>query len=233
MCFAYVNWCPRHDRLPTGHTRPRRGCLVKCRSSLRCQQTRPSFERGSMSRRKRTLSSAEQPDLFATASEPHLDLRLAHEQWPPSTEFPVNHGAGHVRDQVWSDLTSSQDAVVVAGFASIAKIIELAAAAQCKSDPGRLRVLLGTEPFATERRRLGSRSAAFTNEVTVLIDEQGISLLLSAKMSRPSRPWTRVGEFRSCLGGTGSTPRSVRRGRRSNRRLERCHSGGVVISVRG
>ena len=100
-----------------------------------------------------------------------------------SRVLPVNHANGSVRDHLWQDLLSSRAPLVLAGFASISKIIELVAAAARKPDCGSVRVLLGTEPFATERVAFGSPSAAFTEEVRKYwIEQHGVSLLLSAKI---------------------------------------------------
>lgn len=124
-----------------------------------------------------------QADLFAAAPEPQLNLRLGQMRWPDSRAFPVNHAGARVRDHVWTDLISSNSPLVLAGFASISKMIELVAAAAHKVDPGIVRVLLGTEPFGTDRVTFGSSSAAFTQEVrTYWIEEHGVSLLLSAKI---------------------------------------------------
>ena len=97
-----------------------------------------------------------QPDLFSSSAEPRLGLRLGQMQWPDPGLLPVNHANGSVRDQVWQDLVSSRAPLVLAGFASITKIVELVAAASRKSNSGSVRVLLGTEPFTTERVAFGS-----------------------------------------------------------------------------
>jgi superfamily II DNA or RNA helicase len=136
-----------------------------------------------VARARRRDGGEQQQDLFAASADPHLSLKLGAASWPPAAEFPVNHSGGHVRDQVWVDLTSSTAPFVVAGFASIAKIIELVAAASRKPEPGQVRILLGTEPFPSERAAFGSPSASFTEEVRRFwIEEQGVSLLLSAKI---------------------------------------------------
>jgi len=100
----------------------------------------------------------------------------------------VNHAQGRVRDQVWADLIATSEALVVAGFASIAKVIELVAAHAQRVDPSHIRVLLGTEPFGTERVDFGSAGSAFSDEVRrYWLDERGISLRLSAKIVQTLR----------------------------------------------
>src|SRR3954447_15730716 len=124
-----------------------------------------------------------QEDLFSTTVDPQLGLRLGDASWPPFSAFPVNHGNARVRDHVWADLATSARPLVVAGFASIAKILELVAAAGSRTESGEVRVLLGSEPFASERIAFGSPSAAFSDEVRrYWLEERGVSLLLSAKV---------------------------------------------------
>lgn len=136
-----------------------------------------------MAKRGRARQNLEQPDLFSSTPHRGLGFRLGHLQWPDPTMLPVNHAGGHVQDQVWQDLLSSRAPLVLAGFASITKIIELVAAAALKPHPGSVRVLLGTEPFATERITFGSTADAFDQDVCAYwIEQHGVSLMLSAKI---------------------------------------------------
>ena len=140
-----------------------------------------------MPRRGRPTSAMEH-DLFSVGAEPLVRHQLAGASWPAPQHFPVNHANGRVRDQVWQDLTTTRDALVVAGFASIAKVIELVAAHAQRSEPSQVRVLLGTEPFGTERVDFGSSGSAFSDEVRrYWLDERGISLGLSAKIVQTLR----------------------------------------------
>lgn len=123
-------------------------------------------------------------DVFTAARSPQLSPTLASMRWPDPDAVPVNHSGSHVRDSVWTDLVRSGAPLIVAGFASIANIIELvhAAAGQHVASP-RLRVLLGTEPFLSERVTFGSSETVFTEEVRQYwIEEHRVSLLLSAKI---------------------------------------------------
>jgi Helicase conserved C-terminal domain/SNF2-related domain/PLD-like domain len=122
-------------------------------------------------------------DLFSVGSQPLVGHSLSALPWPEPKDFPVNHANAHVRDMVWADLVSSRHALVIAGFSSIANLVELVAAHAGRHDPGRVLVLLGTEPFSTDRVTFGSAAAAFTKEVRrYWIDERGVSLRLSAKV---------------------------------------------------
>jgi hypothetical protein len=131
---------------------------------------------------RRVRPGAQLPeDLFSVGPEPLVRHQLAALAWPGKSQLLVNHARARVRDQVWADLLSSKRALVVAGFASIAKLVELTAARDPKRDT--LRVLLGTEPFGTERVDFGSPDAAFTREVRrYWVEERGVSLRLSAKI---------------------------------------------------
>ena len=124
-----------------------------------------------------------QGDLFSVESQPLLRHELAAQDWPEVSRFPVNHASARVRDLVWEDLMSSRDVLIVAGFASIAQLIELVGKRVNTSKPGQVRLLLGTEPFSTERVTFGSPSAVFTDEVREYwLEQRGVSLHLSAKI---------------------------------------------------
>ena len=64
-------------------------------------------------------------DLFSVDSRPLLRNELAVLPWPDLGRFPVNHARSSVRRVVWADLVGAQRPLVVAGFASIAQIIDL------------------------------------------------------------------------------------------------------------
>lgn len=133
--------------------------------------------------RRHKAAAGSQDDLFSASPRPQLSVQLAALHWPPPEQFLVNHAGRHVRDLVWGDLLNSAQALVVAGFASIAKIVELVAARSLKADAGTIRVVLGNEPFGTDRVYFGSAMAAFTAEVRQYwVQEQGVSLRLSAKI---------------------------------------------------
>jgi hypothetical protein len=123
-----------------------------------------------------------QADLFSVESRPLLRHDLSAMGWPEVGRFPVNHARARVRGLVWEDLMASRDFLIVAGFASIAQLIELVGTRSNMPSPGQVRVLLGTEPFSTARVTFASPSAAFTDEVREHWIERGVSLRLSAKI---------------------------------------------------
>lgn len=124
----------------------------------------------------------EQSDVSAASPDGYLLERLAGLDWPAAFHFPVNHTGTRVRETVWRDLSTSADPLVVAGFSSIAELVDLIAAWERQSAAGQARVLLGSEPFASARSSFASTDVAFTDEVRRYWLEEGISLRLSAKV---------------------------------------------------
>jgi superfamily II DNA or RNA helicase len=183
-----------------------------------------------------------QGDLFSVESQqPLLRYALATKEWPEPGRFPVNHATTRVRGLVWEDLMASSRMLIVAGFASIAQLIELVAARTKGPEPGRVRVLLGTEPFSTDRVTFGSPSAVFTDEVRrYWIEQCGVSLRLSAKIVQTltalDQGWfevrfvpgrTRmhakiyVGEFAATVGSSNFTEAGLVNQFEANARFER------------
>jgi hypothetical protein len=108
-------------------------------------------------------------------------------EWPSASRVPVNRAGSNVRRSVWPDLVTSDQPMVVAGYASIASVIELVADWFEPTDRGAdrvMRVLLGAEPFPTSRRSFGSAAISFTDDVRRYWNERGVSLRLSAKVVR-------------------------------------------------
>jgi len=111
--------------------------------------------------------------------------RLASLGWPAADQFPVNHTGARVRAVVWNDLVSSESPLIVAGFSSIAELVDLIAAwdREPHAAQAKARVLLGTEPFASTRSSFASAEMTFTEEVRKYwLENEGVSLRLSAKV---------------------------------------------------
>jgi hypothetical protein len=122
-------------------------------------------------------------DLFSTDAAGESGLRLLGKRWPPHDRFPVNRPEAHVRSVVWNDLLASERPLIVAGYSSIAQLVDLAAQWSQPHPGGQVRVLLGTEPHPTLRQDFTSATAGFTEEAyRYWLEEQGISLRLSAKV---------------------------------------------------
>jgi len=129
----------------------------------------------------------DQLDLFNV--EPLLSARqrLDAREWPSAQRWPVNRASTHVRDVLWADLTAAANPLLVAGYSSIAEIVELVGDWLGQQDDdriGRVRIVLGTEPHMTQRREFISAAGnKFTEEVErYWLEDRGVSLRLSARV---------------------------------------------------
>jgi len=127
-----------------------------------------------------------QPELFSAGLSLRVSDVLLGQVWPDTGRFPTNRPRHHVRDALWSDLVSSASPLLVTGYASIGELIELFADWDSHGhSEGQVRLVLGTEPFSTTRHSFRSPRMEFTEETRrYWIEEQGISLVLSAKILR-------------------------------------------------
>ena len=129
---------------------------------------------------------ANQPELFGDGLSLRASDVLGSRTWPDDDRFPTNRPRHHVRDTLWVDLVSSPSPLLIAGYASIGELIELFADWDGHGHvKGKVRLILGTEPFSTSRHSFRSDRMEFTEETRrYWIEEQGVSLLLSAKILR-------------------------------------------------
>lgn len=140
-----------------------------------------------MARRRTTPGSPDpQADLFSIDPTSYMPIKLSERNWPSQDRFPVNHAQANVSHPVRDDLVASESPVVVAGFSSIDEFIALTAAwSHRQPSRGAIRLLLGTEPFTTERTSFASAKDSFTDEVRrYWVEDHGVSLRLSAKIVR-------------------------------------------------
>lgn len=124
-------------------------------------------------------------DLFSAAVSADERLAWGVYEWPDAARFPVNEAGRQVGSTVVADLAGSAAPLVVAGYSSIGELIELIArwARRNTGADQRLRVLLGTEPFARASVRFGDVRTAFTDEVNRFwLEERGLSILQSASL---------------------------------------------------
>lgn len=115
------------------------------------------------------------PDLFTAArgAEP-----LGGE-WPEAGRFPLNHDQAHVSDVVLRDLRDSKHPLIVTGYAALDRLVDfIARAGDCES----VRVVFGTEPYATGRERFAVREPELPEAMRDYWLERGISVLLSARV---------------------------------------------------
>ena len=88
-----------------------------------------------------------------------------------------------MRDVVWGDLISSTNPLLVAGYSSIGQLVEFLSAWDDQGHDGQMRLVLGAEPFNSNRLAFRSDRKEFTDEARhYWIEERGISLRLSAKV---------------------------------------------------
>jgi hypothetical protein len=123
-------------------------------------------------------------DLFSVDGGGEVAHRLDGYRWPDPARFPLNRGSAKVRALVWDDLLGSDSPLVVAGYASIAQVIDFVARwSDRRGNAGAVRVVLGAEPYGTNRRDFSSSTAAFTEEVgRYWLEDKGVSLRLSARI---------------------------------------------------
>jgi hypothetical protein len=125
-------------------------------------------------------------DLFSVDPASYIEFGLSTLQWPDQSRFPVNLPRRHVRSVVDEDLRSSDAPLLVAGYSSIASLIEVVASWRLarRNRPGSFRLLLGSEPFASQRAHFASAREEFTDEVRGYWLEKSVSVRLSAKVLR-------------------------------------------------
>ncbi|MDM7855810.1 SNF2-related protein [Cellulomonas alba] len=133
-------------------------------------------------RRRRGWVDNTVPDLWTAVGTQQSRLTLSRMSWPAPSRFPANHASSHVDSILRPDLMASSAVLAVVGFASIEQLVELVAARSADPRDG-VRVLLGWEPFISQRVSFGSATASFDDEVRrYWIEQEGVSLRSSAKI---------------------------------------------------
>lgn len=124
--------------------------------------------------------------LFSLVPESHVEFGLGSLPWPKQGEFPVNRARARVRDVVTGDLCRSDAPLLIMGYSSIAALVELVADwRRTRGDKaGTVRLLLGSEPFPSQRTHFASAHEEFTQEVRGYWLERSVSVRLSAKVIR-------------------------------------------------
>lgn len=125
-------------------------------------------------------------DLFSIDPDSYISFGLAARSWPEQSRFPINIGKTHVADMVREDLLASERPLLVAGYSSIASLIDLVSGWRLNRSqrPGTMRLLLGSEPFPSRRPHFASAREEFTEEVRAYWLDQSVSVRLSAKVIR-------------------------------------------------
>jgi superfamily II DNA or RNA helicase len=136
-----------------------------------------------MARRPRRPAEVSEPDLFSVDAGGDVSHQLDRYAWPSQERFPLNRASARVRPVVWGDLMRADHPLIVAGYSSIAQLVDFAAEWSERGRGGPVRVLLGAEPYPTTRSDFSSSTAGFTEEVRrYWLESQGISLRLSARI---------------------------------------------------
>jgi hypothetical protein len=123
-----------------------------------------------------------QLDIFAQEFVQDIGYRLAAlGQWPDQGRFPVNLPQQSVRKYVLEDLVTSASPLIVTGYASLDRIIDLMADVGAHENVD-IRLLLGNEPFESRKKSFVLANQSFTDELRDYWLNRGVSLYLSAKL---------------------------------------------------
>jgi len=118
-----------------------------------------------------------QINLFDEASDGASSIDLL--AWPSSARFPLNAAKEKVGNTVLSDLIGGAS-LIVTGYASLERIVEFLS--ERRSGDETIRLLFGSEPFATNRDSFTVREQSVPREAEAYWLDRGISLRLSAKV---------------------------------------------------
>lgn len=141
-----------------------------------------------MSPRRRGTPGNE-PDLFSVSPSASVAYTAEGQAWPDQRRFPVNRSASStsVRKSVRADLLSSSHPLVVAGYSSIAELIDFfghwdRAHADGRDTNPSVRILLGVEPYVTSRTSYANPRAEFTEATRTYWEERRVNVRLSAAL---------------------------------------------------
>ena len=100
--------------------------------------------------------------------------------WPDPKEFPYNARKQNVGSVVMDDLCASSNPLIVTGYASLEKIIDFCA--QIGDSVSSVRLLLGSEPYETQRTEFRIDLTTFPDEVREYWLQRSVSILLSGQL---------------------------------------------------
>jgi hypothetical protein len=118
-----------------------------------------------------TDSKPRTPDLFSHARG-KTDLPG---DWPDARRFPLNLDDAGVGDVVLEDLRHAEKPVIVAGYASLDKLVEFIASSRSES----IRIVFGSEPHEGRQRRYRVGRRRLPREMREYWLERGFSVLLA------------------------------------------------------
>lgn len=139
-----------------------------------------------MSPRRREPEPCE-PDLFSVSPSAAVAYAAEGQSWPDQRRFPVNRSASStsVRKSVHSDLLASPNPLVVAGYSSIAEMIDFFGQwdpVHAGSGDFSVRILLGVEPYVSNRTSYANARAQFTDVTRAYWEERRVNVRLSAAL---------------------------------------------------
>ncbi|MEH2175137.1 hypothetical protein [Nostoc sp.] len=108
------------------------------------------------------------------------------DSWPPYERFPYNYTDSKrkidskVKVVIEDDLNQSKNLLIITGYASLEKIIDFLSdnyqRLQRNSEAFNIiRILLGNEPYPTEKQEFSSSNNKFSEEIVEFWRERGIS----------------------------------------------------------
>ena len=104
----------------------------------------------------------------------------ARKGWPDPKDFPFNHKRTSVGAIVEADLQASVNPLIVTGYASLEKLIRFCSRIDANNQS--IRILLGSEPYETQRTDFRIESVSFPDEVREYWLDRSVSILLSAQL---------------------------------------------------
>ena len=111
------------------------------------------------------LSPNTQLDIFSQESARDIGYQLAKlDQWPEPSKFTLNLHQQQVKNIVINDLIQSNKPLIVTGYASLDRIIDLISDLRLENNH-KLRILLGNEPFESKSKSFVLKGHSFSDEL--------------------------------------------------------------------
>ena len=127
--------------------------------------------------KKYPLCEQLQLDLFRKTN-----VGIAHlDTWPEPARLPHNRPGLRVDDLVADDLSGSDDVLIVTGFASLGYLLSLLTRFDAER-PRTIRIVLGNEPFTSNKKHFRLDGATFRAEVRDYWLGKGVSIYDSARV---------------------------------------------------
>lgn len=125
-----------------------------------------------------SITTTEQLSFVSSAPNPATPHPQEGQEasWPAPERFPHNEESKKVGEVVGRDIQASADALIIAGYSSLDRLLELLETRSMGT--GKVRLLLGSEPFPSSRSSFAT-SVDFREEVRAYWFRRGISVHLS------------------------------------------------------